>query len=142
MIRRIVSTIFFVLGGWMLLSEPFIAFVDFDPDARATHIFLIIGVLIFSAIPLLIATAVSPGHRRRELGLTILIALGAALLCGGSSAVVMNDPGFMQFMPPMPKIEIAPVAGIVNLLIVAAVGWLLYRSGRAEPEADSGSNPE
>jgi peptidoglycan/LPS O-acetylase OafA/YrhL len=141
-IRRIVSTVFFVLGGWLLLGEPIIAFIDFGPDARPSQFFLILGVLTFVSIPLLIATAISPGHRRRELGLTILIAVGVALVSGASAAVVFTDPGFMQFMPPMPKIGFAPLAGAVNLLIVAAVGWLLYRTGRGEPEAAPGSSPE
>jgi hypothetical protein len=141
-IRRIVSTVFFVLGGWLLLSEPIIAFIDFGPDMRSNRFFIILGVLIFVSIPLLIATAISPGHRRRELGLTILIAVGAALFSGASAALVFTDPGFMQFMPPMPKIGFAPVAGIVNLVIIAAFGWLLYRTGREESEAAPGSSPE
>jgi hypothetical protein len=139
-IRRIVSILLFAFGGWMLTTELAIAFLDMEPGI-GDNALLIVFVAFFTVIPLMLAAWASPGKRWRELGLTTLIAVGVGLLCGVTMAAVLMDPGFKPFMPPMPKIAIAPIAGAVNLLIVAAVGALLYRTGRGELEADSGSSP-
>jgi hypothetical protein len=128
--RRVLSIVFLVLGGWLLMGEPLIAFMDLGAGAQPAMPFVLLGVLVFAAVPLAIGAALSPGKRRRELGLTILIATGAAVFSGISLAAVLADPGFRQFMPllpPMPKIVLAPVSGALNLVVLTAIGWWLYR---------------
>lgn len=128
--RRGLSVILFVLGGWVLMAEPVIAFVDFGPDVPAALPIVILLFLVMAAVPLGIAVALSPGDRRRELGLTILIAIGFAIFSAVCAAAIFMDPGFKQLaplMPPMPKVAIAPIAGAANLVVVTAIGWFLYR---------------
>lgn len=134
--RRVLSVIFLAIGGWLFTTEPVMAFVDTKLGSWVT-LMMLLFCLIFAAVPLAIGVALSPGDRRRELGLTILIALGFAALGAVSAAAIFFDPGFKQFqstMPPMPDFGFAPVTGAVNLLILVALGWLLYRKqGDADP---------
>ena len=139
--RRILSTIFLVIGGWLLASEPLLAFIDFGPDDPPAKPFMLLGVLIFVAVPLAIGVALSPGKRWRELGLTVLIATGVGLFCGLCMLAVFNDPAFQQMkpaLPPMPRMVFGPIAGAVNALVLIAIGWLLYRSGKADPGSSPG----
>jgi hypothetical protein len=134
--RRAISVILFIIGGWLLMGEPLIAFMRFGDEpslgARAIAALVCLGM---AAVPLAIGSWVSPGNRRRELGLTILIAVGAAVFCGLAVAAVFLDPGFKPFMPampPMPDLRMAPVAGTVNLLVLAGIGLLLYRGWKRQ----------
>lgn len=142
--RRALSFIFLVIGGWLLMGEPLIAFMNFGADARPHEPFLILGVLTFVAIPLAIGVALSPGDRRRELGLTILIAVGFGLVSGAAAVATLMDPGFKPFMPlmpPMPDIHAAPVVGVANLVAVTALGWWLYRRrARSAERAPAGGS--
>jgi hypothetical protein len=129
-LRRLASVVFLALGGWIFSAEPLLAFLNFAPGMRFASAMVTLVCLGMAAVPLAIGVALSPGSRGRELGLTILIALGAAVLCAASLAAVLLDPGFKQFeplLPPMPNIGVAPVWGIANLIVVAALGSLLYR---------------
>ena len=114
------------------MVEPLTAFVNFVPG-RGLAVPIMMGFsLILAAIPLAIATALSPGERWRELGLTILLSTGAAALGGGSAVVMFTDPGFKSVAPPMPELGFAPVIGTLNLIAVIAIAALLYwRTGQA-----------
>lgn len=128
--RRAISAIFFVIGGWLLSGEPFVAFIDVGPELRSAAPILWLIFFVMAAVPLGIAVATSPGERWRELGLTILIACGVGTFAGISVLAMFTDPGFKQFLPllpPMPKIGIAPLVGTLNLTVISGVGWLLYR---------------
>lgn len=127
MIRRVLSILLFVFGGWMLMSEVICAFLDIEPGLGDSA--LLIGIFaVIAGLPLLLGACGSPGLRWRELGLTILIATGVALVCGISTFIVLEDPGMKQFLPPTPKINLAPFVGAANVLALAALGWLLFRS--------------
>ena len=132
--RRVFSVLFFVLGGWLLMVEPVIAFLDLGPEARSAQPWVFLITLGMAAVPLAIATVLSPGERWRELGLTILLSAGAALFAGISSAAVFLDPGsgplIEEAVPNMPDFAFTPVTGILNLVVIAAIGWLLYRRPR------------
>jgi hypothetical protein len=126
-VRRLSSVLFFVLGGWIFMVEPLAAFFNFVPGHSLAVPFMMAFCLVLAAIPLGIATALSPGQRWRELGLTILLSTGAAALGGGSAIVMFNDPAFEAVAPPMPELGFAPLIGTLNLIAVIAVGVLLYR---------------
>ena len=126
--RRALSIVLFLLGGWMLMTEVVTAFLDVMPGLSDSALFVgTFGAL--AAVALLLGAWVSPGRRKRELGVTILIAAGSALFCAISATVMFLDPGLTQFLPPMPSISPAPAIGAVNLTIVGALGWLFYRRG-------------
>jgi hypothetical protein len=127
--RRVVSILLFVVGGWMLMSEAIMTFVDLQLGlgAEALVMSLFAGL---AAVPLLLGTWASTGRRWQELGLTILIAAGVGLFSGVSMIAIFADPGARPFLPPMPKIAWTPIVGVVNLLVVGAIGWLLYRPAR------------
>jgi cation transport ATPase len=135
--RRIASIIFLVAGGWLLMVEPMMAFIDMRLGSWLGLVVMLI-FLVVAGVPLGIGTALSPGNRRRELGLTILITLGVGVVCAVSMAAILLDPGFKQFeplMPPMPDFRLAPLPGLLNLAVVAAAGWWLYRT-RVERRAE------
>ncbi len=125
--RRVVSSILFVIGGWWLAGQMASAFLDLEKGISDN--LLMVGIVtVFAAVPLALGTWASPGNRRRELGLTILLATGATLFGIASVAATILDRAFMRYMPAMPELEFAPAIGIVNLIVVAALGWWLYRA--------------
>ena len=127
MIRRIVSILLFILGGWMLSGELAAAFLDFKMGLAG--IAIAFGAFaVFAGVPLLLAAWASPGHRWQELGLTILICVGLAAFSIISTAAIFLDPGAKQFLPPLPPIEFDFVVGTLNFAVVTVAGWLLYRS--------------
>lgn len=128
--RRVISVIFLALGGWVLMAELLLAFIDFAPKLSGAQAVVALFALGIAGVPLALGVLLSPGERWRELGLTILLAMGAALFCGLSIAAILMDPGFKPFMPlmpPMPNVALAPIVGAINLLVLLAAGWLLYR---------------
>lgn len=124
--RRVLSVLLLAFGGWMLMAEAVAAFFDMDPGLGDNA--MVIGIFgVISLVPLMLGAWASPGRRWRELGLTILIAAGIAAFCGVSAIAMFLDPGFKPYLAPPPKIGFAPVVGIVNALLIAGCGWLLYR---------------
>jgi hypothetical protein len=125
-VRRVVSTLLLIVGGWWLAGEMAVAFLDLERGI-ADNLMMVGVVALFAAVPLALGTWASPGNRRQELGLTMLLATGATLFLLASVAATVMDRAFMRYMPAMPELEFAPVAGVVNLLVVGAAGWWLYR---------------
>ena len=133
--RRALSLILFILGGWVLASEILTAFLDVQPGLRDSIIFIgVFGAL--AAVPLLLGAWATPGRRWKELGLTILLGAGFGLIAVATIAAVMVDPGAKPLLPSMRGLTLAPVIGIANALVVVALGIALYRIGkpRAAPE--------
>lgn len=133
--RRALSLILFILGGWVLASEILTAFLDVQPGLRDSIIFIgVFGAL--AAVPLLLGAWATPGRRWKELGLTILLGAGFGLIAVATIAAVMVDPRAKPLLPSMRGLTLAPVIGIANALVVVALGIALYRIGkpRAAPE--------
>lgn len=132
-VRGVISVILFVLGAWILSSGVLVAWMNVGQGLSMQ--LTMFGVFCaFSAVFLLLAVWATPGRRLRELGLTVLISAGV----GGSMALVMalilSDPSFKRLMPPeqkMPDFKFAPLTGIAAVLVVGAIGWLLYRRSPA-----------
>ena len=126
--RRVLSVLLFILGGWIAMTELMAAFLDAEPGSFADNA-AIIGIFgALAGVFLLLGTWASPGRRWRELGLTILIAAGWGTLCGLMVVMIMNDPTARPLFPQdMPHIDTVPALGILNLIAVAALGWWLYR---------------
>lgn len=136
--RRVASSILLVIGGWWLSSQMAVAFVDVQ--AGLSDNLLLVGIVAgIAAVPLLLGTWASPGNRRRELGLTMLIATGATLFMLLALAAMVMDRALMRYMPPIPEIAFAPVVGAANLLVLAAAGWWLYRGSAAPVQSSSQS---
>jgi hypothetical protein len=131
--RRVLSIILFILGGWLLTGEAMVA--GMDMGLAAVHQIITLGfVLAFAAIPLGLGTLVSPGNRPAELGLTLMIVAGIALVSGLTTLLAFNDPQGAKLMPPdqpLPDIALNPLLGAINLLLIAGSGYLLWRKGRA-----------
>jgi hypothetical protein len=138
--RRVLSIILFVLGGWLFTSELMMAWID-PGEGVGMQIGMLAVLTVFAAPFLLLGTWASPGRRWRELGLTMMIAAGVGLFAALTVFMVMHDPSMKQYMPPdqpMPEFKFAPLVGAVNVLLNAAVAWLLYQSSS---KADPGSSP-
>lgn len=125
--RRILSILLFVLGGWILASELFAAFIDVEPGV-GDNLFLIALFGIIAAVPLLLGAWASPGERWSELGLTILISAGFGVVGGVSALAILLDPESKPYLPPMPKMDFAVGIGAANLVVITAIGWALYRT--------------
>jgi len=127
MILRSISILLFVLGGWMVMTAVMAAFIDVEPGVADN--LLMLAIVAILAVPLLLLGAwASPGVRGREVGLTLLISAAIGAGCGLVALLVLNDPTAIRLMPqPMPHIDLAPAFGAVNLLLVVALGWWLYR---------------
>ena len=127
----------------MLSGELLVAFIDFRMGWAAVPIVLAV-VLLFAAPLLLLGCWLDPGERWRDLGLTLLITCGIAVFSGLACLIVFNDPTLMKLIePPPPKLDIAPVPGVLNLLAIVALGWLLRRPAKAagrqaDPELSPG----
>ena len=86
--RRVLSIILFVIGGFCVGMQVMIAFMKVPPEYPNE----LPPIVAFTAIALLFlfpATWLSPGRRWRELGITLLI--GAAV-CVGSFAITIGAP--------------------------------------------------
>jgi hypothetical protein len=140
--RRALSILLFLLGGWVLASEILTAFMDVQPGVRDSVIFIaLFGAL--AAVPLLLGAWATPGRSWRELGLTVLLGAGFGAIAVATIAAMMVDPEVAPLLPQMRGLKLAPAIGIANLLFVCAVGIALYRTGkpRTAPEASSTVSP-
>lgn len=139
MIRRVVGNILFVLGGWMLTSGLVAGWIDFGVGAAGPW-FALAMMTAFAAPFLGLGTWVSPGDRRAELGLTLMIcaSVGGGVIL--TWAVMFADPAFRQLMPPgqtPPDVRLAPVSGLAGLLIVGGGGYGLRRGATRRAGAPS-----
>lgn len=127
--RRTASVILFILGGWMLSTEVFMAALDLREGLGTT--FGAIGLIgAMAAAPLLLGMWASPGNRLAELGLVLMIGAGVGASIILMLVMVTNDPGFAKAMPPnqpLPDFHFNFVLGALNLLLVAGGGYLLRR---------------
>jgi hypothetical protein len=130
-IRRVGSIILFVLGGWVLAAEMMMASADVG-QSPAIALAMIGIMLAFAAIILLLGLWASPGNRLAELGATLI----AAAMIGGLVVIMLfillSDPEFVMLLPASSQpfnFRIAPIPGFVNVLIIGAAGWWLYRRG-------------
>lgn len=126
--RRGCSFILLVIGGWILASVGIIGLMPTDEQLSP---WAMVAVFAGVAAPiLLIGTWASPGKRLSELGLTLMISAGVALLVVVTIAAVAFDEAFQRFMPqPMPKFDFTSPAMIVSILVIGGGGYLLWRVG-------------
>ena len=97
LIRRVVSIILYVLGGWLLASEVFVALLNFGQPTAATV--AVLGIFIALSLPfLLLGIWVSPGNRIAELGATLIVTAIVGTVLSLTMMVMFSDPLFRQFM--------------------------------------------
>ena len=130
--RRTLSVILFILGGWLLTCEIMIAWISVgEPSGTA---FAMIGIFLVLCAPfLLLGMWASPGNRLADLGITMIIAAGIGAGCSLSAFLMMSDPKFLMLLPlesPARSLRLAPVPGALNLIVIAGAGWLLWSTGR------------
>jgi hypothetical protein len=131
--RRVASVILFVIGGWMLTTEAMVAGMDLG-EGTGAQLFMAALFLMLAAVPLAAGTALSPGNRLADLGLTLMIVAGVAAFCALAVVMTVNDPAVAKMMPPdqpLPDIAFNPLVGTINLLLIAGGGYALWRKGRA-----------
>ena len=135
--RRTVSVILFILGGWILAAEVMMAFIDLRFGVGAQ--LAMIGIYSAFALPfLLLAMWASPGNRFSDIGLTIMIAAGVGVALGLMMWTMLADPNFRNLLPPgkpMPNLQFSLAYGVVNLLMVFAIGFASWSAGRSRREA-------
>ena len=134
--RRTLSVILFIVGGWMLAGGIMMAGFDFG---FGTSVMLgIAAVMAGIAAPfLLLATFASPGNRLCDLGTTLMITAAAGGATAAATWSMASDPNFKRMMPPnqqLPKFEFALVPTSAAVLIVAATGFGLWLFGRSREQ--------
>lgn len=130
--RRTLSVILFILGAWVLASQIMIMFIDVG-QPPATALAMVAILLVLSAPFLLLGMWASPGNRFSDLGITMVIAAGVGGGCALTMFLMLNDPKFLLLLPlesPARNLRFALFPGAVNLIAIAAVGWLLWSTGR------------
>jgi hypothetical protein len=134
-IRRFASIILFVLGGWLLTAEMMMASADVGQSPGMA--LSMIGVTLAFAAPfLLLGLWASPGNRLAELGATIITASIVGGLVCLTMLVTLSDPEFVKYMPASsapPNFKIAPLPGLLNVIVIGGGGWLLYRFAKGRP---------
>ena len=130
--RRALSVILFVLGGWLLTCEVMISWISVgEPSGTA---FAMIGIFLVLCAPfLLLGTWASPGNRLADLGITMVIAAAIGAGCSFSAFLMLSDPKFLMLLPlesSARSFSLAPIPGAINLIVIAGVGWLLWSTGR------------
>ena len=135
--RRVVSVILLVIGGYLLAGEALIAWIDVG-EGWGAQLFLI-GFSAALAMPFMtLGTWVSPGNRLADLGMTLMVTAGVAAFCALAIWIAFNDPQVVKMLPPgqtLPAIAINPVSGGLNLLLIAGGGYMLWRRGRGREKA-------
>lgn len=134
--RRAVSIILFVLGGWLLSSEVLIAWLDFTQGAvdNGAQIMVLAVFALFASPFFVFGTLASPGNRAAELGLTLMITAGVGAAMALVVLMVLKDPSYKQYMPPdqpMPELSLRPLSGFLNLLIIGGGGYALWQWARS-----------
>jgi cation transport ATPase len=124
--RRGCSVVLLVLGAWILASVGVIGLMPADEQLSP---WVMAAVFAGVAAPfLLIGAWVSPGNRLSELGLTLMISAGVALLMVITLGAISHDEAFQRFIPePMPKFDFTSPAMIVSLLVIGGAGYFLWR---------------
>ena len=130
--RRTLSVILFILGGWLLTSEVMVSWINVgEPSGTA---FAMVGIMLVLSAPLLaLGTWASPGNRLADLGITMVICAGIGGGCALSAFMMLSDPKFLMLLPlesPARDLHLAAIPGGVNLIVIAAVGWFLWSTGR------------
>lgn len=135
--RRVVSVILLVIGGWILMTEATVAWMDVGAGT-AMHSGGLAMFAAVAAVPLMLGTWASPGNRLADLGLTLMVAAGVALFAVLTMVLTVYDPAVANMLPPgqpKPDLDLMPVLGSINLLLVAGTGYSLWRRGRARAQA-------
>lgn len=124
--RRGCSVVLLVIGGWILAS---VGIIGLAPAEEAISPWAMVAIFAGVAAPfLLIGAWMSPGKRLSELGITLMISAGLALLVVVTMAAVAFDKAFQRLMPePMPKFDFTSPAMIISLLLIGGGGYLLWR---------------
>ncbi len=121
--RRVLSIILFVIGGFCVGMQVMIAFMMIPPEYpdKLPPIFQFTAIAVLFLFP---ATWLSPGRRWRELGMTMLI--GAAV-CVGSFAITITatpEEGGTGGLGPLEG-YVDWTQGWANAAVVALVGLSL-----------------
>ncbi len=133
-LRRIASIIGYLIAGMFLLTWGLMSFVGGDPEApKAFMMTLLAG---FSLVPLAIAAVISPGRRRFEVGVVLLVAAGWTAAVALTLGIMLTDPTAIAVMPPETIKGLAmfndPVFGALMTTAMGAAGlWLVRRKDRA-----------
>ena len=127
--RRALSIILFVIGGFCVGMQVMIAFMKIPPEYPRQ----IPPILYFSAIAALFlmpATWLSPGRRWRELGMTMLI--GAAVCVGSFAVTIAATPeeGGTGGLGPLEG-YVDWTQGWINVALIAIAGLtMMFVRGR------------
>ena len=139
--RRALSVVLLIIGGWILMSEGMVAWLDFG-QGSLVHVGVTAVMLAFALPFLLLGMWASPGNRLADFGLTVMIAVGIGALIAIMTGVMIHDPGFKQVVPPEKAAAIAKLSlvigwGLLNLAVVGGIGWLAWRLGQRRGGGES-----
>lgn len=131
--RRTLSVILLVIGGWLLMSEGVVAWLDMG-QGGIVHVGVTAVMLAFAAPFLLLGMWASPGNRFADVGITMMIAIGSGAVLAIVIAIMTHDPGFRQLVPPDRPLMVFNLAigwGLLNLAVLGGLGFLAWRAGES-----------
>jgi hypothetical protein len=135
--RRVVSVILFIIGGWILAAQVMMGWIDLRLGLGAQLAML--GIYAAFSTPFLaLGMWASPGNRFADLGMTIMVSAGVGVGLGLLMFMMLSDPEFKKLMPPdkpMPDLHFSVPFGLANVLLVAALGFAAWYFGRSRARA-------
>lgn len=89
-----------------------------------------VALIPFVVLFLSLGALASPGARLRETGLVLLIAAGWTAFAVATLAYMIAMPDTRPLFPPESRELFAdPMFGVLNLILMAAIGYGLFRRG-------------
>ena len=140
--RRVCSIVLYVIAGFVLCMVATVSFIR--PDDHAWVKWLLMGVFLACAlVPQCLGLALYRFRNwRRDSGIVLLSSAGYTGFGIFTIVCVFMDKEVRSMMKtdPMPLFSDYLTGGAV-LFILAAEGWMLYRSSREQTEPDGGDSP-
>lgn len=135
MIRKLISIIFYVLGGFFIYMTCFMAFVSTPPEARIFK-FVILGALSILILISLIIGAVIYSFQswKFSIGITLLSGVGFNLFLVMFLFAFILDPNSEKFFPNNKLSSFNDyISGFSTMLIFGGLGtFILLKNNREE----------
>lgn len=133
MIRKVISVLFYVLGGFFIYMCCLLAFMNL-PQVGAAKFYIIGGFSVPTVIFLFIGAAINRFQDwKSSIGITILSSVGFTLFGIITFICLLLSPELEEFFP---NYNLSGFDGYLSggtiMFLLACLGWLLVRKNNKE----------
>ncbi|MEJ2157724.1 MAG: hypothetical protein P8X96_20540 [Desulfobacteraceae bacterium] len=142
MVRKTISILVYILGGFFVYTVCLLAFVD-DPEIGAYKFAIMGGFSIPAFIFLIVGAAICRFQNWKfSMGIVLLSVSGFNLLGFITVICILFTPEFMENFPSNPFTFFGGyVSGLSVMLILAGLGGLLIKTNKHKI-SESGASPD